>query len=89
MAADVMNLPDFDVDSIDSVEIPCDLQIALMYKNQITPARQCDNPARWSGQYPCCGKFALVCERHQCDKNPYWCSGCKKHHPDLIHWTRL
>ena len=89
MAAQIDQLPAIDVDSMEDMEIPCDLKIAIVYKESITPARPCHEPAKWCGYYPCCGRIVLACEKHQADKNPFWCSQCHKNHRDLLNWTRL
>lgn len=89
MAAQTEKLPDFDLRSIEYMEIPCDIKVAIFFNNKISPARQCDNPAKWSGQYSCCGRIVLVCEDHFSDSNPYYCSTCSRHHKNLTNWTRL
>lgn len=84
--SETLNLPDADTDDFD---ICCDLQVAMVFSDFSTPAFQCEEPARWVGFYPCCGKHALVCEQHRADKNPFFCSKCKCHVTTLLNWTRL
>lgn len=55
---------------------------------------ECDEPAKWVGFTPCCGRAGLVCERHFQTRHtrPFFCSRCpglKGVHDDLINWRRL
>lgn len=76
------------------LDICCDLQVGMVLAMLLgggatTPAYQCEEPARWVGFYPCCGKHALVCDMHRADDNPFYCSTCKRHANTLINWMRL
>lgn len=83
---ETLNEPDVDLNEFD---IQCDLQVAMVFSNWSTPAFQCEEPARWVGFYPCCGKIAFVCDMHKGDANPFFCSKCKAHCNTLINWIRL
>jgi|LakMenEpi03Aug12_release.lakeMendotaPanAssembly.Ray.scaffolds.fasta_scaffold485218_3 hypothetical protein len=81
-----LNQPDSQLDEFD---ICCDLQVAMVFSGFSTPAFQCEEPARWAGFYSCCGKLTFVCDMHREDRNPFYCSKCKKHWDTLINWTKL
>lgn len=85
-SVETLNRPDVDLDDFD---VPCDLQVALVFPSGRSNSYQCEEPARWAGLYPCCGKVAMVCDPHHADDNPFYCSKCKRHAFTLINWTRL
>lgn len=81
-----LNRPDVELEEFD---IPCDLQVAMFFINGTNRSYECEEPARWSGLYPCCGKVAFVCDMHRKDSHPFYCSKCKRHTSTLLNWTLL
>lgn len=76
---DTLTTPDVDVDVDLEATIPCEVREALVMANRIVSEKPCGNTAEWAGNYPCCGKTAVLCHPHFTHpRTTFLCTKCNK-----------
>ena len=68
----------------------CDCQRILNVFGRIRVVRQCDKPARWAANMPCCSHQTLSCPKHRYSTCINQCWRCKQYVPPLkLRWRRI
>lgn len=71
--ADVADLTELEFETI------CDIKWALIINGDIVSERPCELPAKWVGNYPCCGKLVVLCDLHKDHPDTtFMCMVCKR-----------
>jgi hypothetical protein len=81
-----------DVDVDLDAEVACEVEDALVIRNMIISSKPCENPAEWSGFYPCCGRRVILCHPHHANaETRFMCSKCGQvfRVGDILGWQGL